>query len=109
MQRSRAPLASRRCGVSCHQWHAVITADDAAVRRRRASRPEYWLNLQAAHDPPPRKARSAARSALNGSPDVHGDRGLARPQALGPLYPGDRAGAGLAVRSGSLKKGDDDA
>jgi len=36
-------------------------------------------------------------------------RGPARPQALGPLCPADRAGAGLAVRSGSLKKGDDDA
>jgi hypothetical protein len=54
--------------------------------------------------------RLRARSALNGSPDEHGDdRGPARPQALGPLCPGDRAGARLAVRSGSLKKGDDDA
>lgn len=79
---------------------------------RQGARPAAGILVELAGRPrsgAPRKERSAARSALNGSPDVHGDRGPARPQALGPLCPGDRAGAGLAVRSGSLKKGDDDA
>lgn len=51
-QRSRAPLASRRCGCLMSPMARGRSPPSYALRFAKApgQPPEYWLNLQAAHD-----------------------------------------------------------